>query len=104
MIFLTVQVAIIAILNSGVLSRYISKRSLLGGDHHHHHHEEPSAVYLPPPGEEEGIPELTEPVVETTTVLIVKPPESYLIGDSSDEAGEEVSVPNVVDLKNDDDV
>merc|ERR1711915_216502 len=67
--------------------RYINKRSLLGGDHHHHHHhdhEEPSDVYLPPPTE---APEPAEPI-ETTTLEVVAPADSYLVGDTDADAVE----------------
>merc|ERR1711915_949264 len=70
-----------SLLVCAVHSRYINKRSLLGGDHHHHHHhdhEEPSDVYLPPPTE---APEPAEPV-ETTTLEVVAPADSYLVGDT----------------------
>merc|ERR1711915_899295 len=70
-----------SLLVCAVHSRYINKRSLLGGDHHHHHHhdhEEPSDVYLPPPTE---APEPAEPI-ETTTLEVVAPADSYLVGDT----------------------
>merc|ERR1711915_1079031 len=75
-----------SLLVCAVHSRYINKRSLLGGDHHHHHHhdhEEPSDVYLPPPTE---APEPAEPI-ETTTLEVVAPADSYLVGDTDDDAG-----------------
>jgi len=92
----------IVLFNSSVLSRYISKRSLLGGDHHHHHHhhEEPAGVYLPPPSEEEAVAEVTEKLVEiTTTVPIVKPAETYLSEEETTSDGNSVS--DVVDFKAD---
>merc|ERR1719357_1025466 len=66
-----------SLLVCAVHSRYINKRSLLGGDHHHHH-EEPSDVYLPPPTE---APEPAEPI-ETTTLEVEAPADSYLVGDT----------------------
>merc|ERR1712106_122849 len=77
-------------LNCSVLSRYISKRSLLGGGDHHHHHQQPSGVYLPPPTQ--GV---NENVAETTTaapVAAVKPAETYLVE-------EEATVPDVVETE-----
>merc|ERR1739838_37963 len=79
----------IVFLNCSVLGRYISKRSLLGGDHHHHH-QQPAGVYLPPPTQ--GV---NENVAETTTaapVAAVKPAETYLVE-------EEVTVPEVVETE-----